>query len=43
MDYIGSNKAAWEEAFERRFENWGDDDYIRLISATRYFQRKGEH
>lgn len=31
MDYIGSNKAAWEEAFERRFENWGDHDYKRLV------------
>lgn len=30
MDYITSNKAAWEEAFEHRFENWGDDVHKRL-------------
>jgi len=32
MDYILSNKEAWEEAFDHRFENWGDYDYKRLIS-----------
>lgn len=32
MDYIIGNKAAWEEAFERRQQNWGDKDYIRLIN-----------
>lgn len=31
MDYIASNKAAWEEAFERRKPNWGDYDYKRLM------------
>lgn len=31
MEYIKSNKDAWEEAFERRHKNWGDDNYKRLI------------
>ena len=32
MDYIKSNKAAWEEAFECRRQNWGDDNYKKLIN-----------
>lgn len=32
MDYIKSNKAAWEEAFEHRQQNWGDDNYERLMN-----------
>ena len=32
MDYIVNNKAAWEEAFEHRRENWGDDNYNRLVN-----------
>jgi hypothetical protein len=32
VDYIKNNKAAWEEAFERRRHNWGDDTYITLIN-----------
>ena len=32
MDYIDTNKAAWEEAFEHRLANWGDDNYLRLRS-----------
>lgn len=27
MDYIINNKAAWEEAFEHRRSNWGDENY----------------
>jgi ubiquinone/menaquinone biosynthesis C-methylase UbiE len=30
MDYIKTNKDAWEDAFAHRFENWGDDNHIRL-------------
>lgn len=30
MEYIKTNKAAWEEAFDNRFPNWGDDNHIRL-------------
>jgi len=30
MSYIEANKAAWEEAFDNRFPNWGDDDHERL-------------
>ena len=30
MSYIESNKAAWEEAFDNRKPNWGDDNYLRL-------------
>jgi ubiquinone/menaquinone biosynthesis C-methylase UbiE len=32
VDYIKSNKAAWEEAFERRKPNWGDYDYQKLLN-----------
>lgn len=32
MDYIKDNKAAWEEAFEHRRENWGDDNHERLMN-----------
>ena len=32
MDYIKSNKVAWEEAFECRRQNWGDDNYKKLIN-----------
>lgn len=34
MDYIASNKAAWEEAFEHRYENWGDYNHKRLASEV---------
>lgn len=30
MDYINSNKRAWEEAFEHRRPNWGGENDIRL-------------
>jgi len=30
MSYIETNKAAWEEAFDNRKPNWGDDNHIRL-------------
>lgn len=30
MDYISSNKEAWEEAFEKRSEGWGEDIIYRL-------------
>jgi len=32
MDYIDGNKAAWEEAFENRKPNWGEDNHLRLKS-----------
>ncbi|MEG6523939.1 class I SAM-dependent methyltransferase [Desulfotomaculum sp. 1211_IL3151] len=32
MRYIITNKAAWEEAFERRKNNWGDDNYKTLLN-----------
>jgi len=32
VDYINANKAAWEEAFEHRYDNWGNDNYKKLIS-----------
>lgn len=31
MDYTNNNKAAWEEAFEHRRQNWGDDNHKALI------------
>jgi SAM-dependent methyltransferase len=30
MDYMLSNKKAWEEAFDNRHENWGDDIASRI-------------
>ncbi len=30
MDYISSNKEAWEEAFDNRSEGWGDDIPCRI-------------
>lgn len=30
MNYIAENKAAWEEAFDHRHPNWGEENYIRL-------------
>lgn len=30
MDYIKGNKAAWEEAFDHRHENWGENNDKRL-------------
>jgi len=35
MNYIETNKAAWEEAFDNRFPNWGADDHLR-IKSERY-------
>jgi len=35
MDYIKTNKAAWEEAFDNRKPNWGDDVHLR-IKGGRY-------
>ena len=34
MDYIETNKAAWEEAFDHRHANWGEDNHKRLLSET---------
>ena len=31
MDYIQTNKAAWEEAFDRRKPRWGEDVPERLL------------
>ena len=30
MSYMQGNKLAWEESFENRKENWGEDDHTRL-------------
>lgn len=30
MDYIASNKAAWEEAFAHKYDGWGEDNHIQL-------------
>lgn len=35
-DYIKGNKAAWEEAFDRRDESWGRDIVTRLTSREAY-------
>ncbi len=34
MNYIDQNKEAWEEAFEHRRDNWGDNNYIRLLNEN---------
>lgn len=30
MNYISGNKAAWEEAFDNRKPNWGEENHIRI-------------
>ncbi len=30
MDYINTNKEAWEEVFENKRDGWGEDNYIRI-------------
>ncbi|MCL2696498.1 MAG: class I SAM-dependent methyltransferase [Oscillospiraceae bacterium] len=32
MDYIKTNKAAWEEVFDNRKQGWGDDNHVKLKS-----------
>jgi len=32
MNYIKSNKEAWEEAFDNRYPNWGENNYKRLMN-----------
>lgn len=32
MDYIEGNRLAWEEAFEHRHKNWGEDNYRRILT-----------
>ncbi len=34
MNYIQSNKEAWEESFDHRYPNWGDDIYKTLKSES---------
>lgn len=34
MTYIENNKAAWEEAFEHRYTNWGDENYKILTTQN---------
>jgi ubiquinone/menaquinone biosynthesis C-methylase UbiE len=34
MSYIETNKAAWEEAFDNRKLNWGNDNHIRLKNGN---------
>lgn len=40
MDYIDSNKEAWEEAFNHRAKGWGDDIVYRLRSEDYPFLEK---
>lgn len=37
MSYIAGNKAAWEEAFDNRKPNWGEENHIRLRSEKLAF------
>ncbi|MCL2632954.1 MAG: class I SAM-dependent methyltransferase [Oscillospiraceae bacterium] len=37
MNYIESNKSAWEEAFVRRHSGWGDNNHKLLKSKKLYF------
>ncbi|MCL1806565.1 MAG: class I SAM-dependent methyltransferase [Oscillospiraceae bacterium] len=37
MNYIDANKAAWEEAFDHRKPNWGDDNHLRIRSGKYAF------
>jgi SAM-dependent methyltransferase len=40
MDYIKSNKEAWEEAFEHRAKGWAEEVYERLQNETYPFLKK---
>ncbi|MCL2137592.1 MAG: class I SAM-dependent methyltransferase [Coriobacteriia bacterium] len=40
MDYIKSNKAAWEEAFENRKPGWGEEVHMRLSTEWLPFFNK---
>ncbi|MFZ5986772.1 MAG: class I SAM-dependent methyltransferase [Bacillota bacterium] len=40
MDYIASNKEAWEEAFDNRSEKWGEDIVYRLKNEEYPFIEK---
>ena len=40
MSYITDNKAAWEEAFDHKLPNWGEDDYKRLLTEKLPFFNK---
>jgi len=40
MDYIKANKAAWEEAFDHRHSNWGEENYKRLLNEKLPFWGK---
>jgi len=37
MSYIEDNKAAWEEAFEKRKPGWGDENHILLEKEKLFF------
>lgn len=37
MDYIKNNKAAWEEGFDNRKPNWGDENYKKIKSEKLAF------
>jgi len=32
MNYIESNKIAWEDGFENRKENWGEENHLKLLN-----------
>ncbi|OJG19559.1 hypothetical protein RU97_GL001130 [Enterococcus canis] len=40
MDYIEGNRLAWEEAFEHRHKNWGEDNYRRILTEELPFLTK---
>ena len=37
MNYIDGNKAAWEDSFKNRRDNWGEDNHTRLKSERLAF------
>ena len=41
MDYIGNNKAAWEEAFDHKQDGWGEENYKRLLNEDLPFRTAG--
>lgn len=41
MNYILKNKEAWEEAFDRRQTNWGEDNYKLLLNEKLPFFLSG--
>lgn len=37
MNYMQGNKQAWEEAFDNRKQNWGDENHVKMKNEKLFF------